>query len=530
MTKNERYKSAMLTDGRLTRRELMQKMAAAGVAAGAMPSLIGGAAHAAQAKKGGKITLGVEAAQTKDSLDPTAYFSTANIMMGFTVYDLLVNRGPDLKPTPWLAESWGPGADASEWIFELRKDVTFHDGKPFSADDVIYSYTRHTKEGSESPAKGYMGQIAEMSKDGDHVVKFKLKAPNADFPVILSDTRVHITQNGYEDFQTTAPGTGPFKVKEFKAGSRYVFERNDDYWGSDGPWVDEIEFLGIGDITQRVNALLSGDINVLLELDPKAVDLVERNDRVDLVRTKSGAFINLALMMDREPTDNADVRLALKHAVDREQIVANVLKGYGSIGNDHPISPIDPYYCDDIEQRTYDPDKARYHIKQAGLENTPIDFYASDVPGAGTLAACQVVQQSAAAAGISLNLIQPPADQYWSAVWIQKPLSASGWDMRPVPDLIFAIMLQSEAKWNESKYKDERFDKLLLEARAEVDFDKRKSMYCDMQRMVHDDGGHISLAFRDILDAKAANVQGVSPHPSGPLGFYQFARTVWIDS
>lgn len=519
-----------LHQGKLSRREFIQRMSVLGVSAAALPALLSNTAQADTPKKGGKITVGVEAAQTKDSLDPTLYYSTANILMGYSVYDSLVNRGPDLKPVPWLAESWEIGADASEWIFQLRKDVEWHDGKPFTADDVIYSCSRHTREGTESPAKGYMSQIAEMKKDGDHVVRFKLSAPNADFPIVLSDTRVQISQNGYEDFVNTTVGTGPFKVKEWKAGSRYVFTRNDNYWGSDGPWVDEIEVVGIGDITARVNALLSGDINVMLELDPKAVALIERNNRVDLIRSQSGAFINLAMMVDREPTNNADFRLAMKYAINREQIVKNVLKGYGSVGNDHPISPTDPYFCSDIAQREYDPDKARFHIKKAGLENTPVDFYASDVPGAGTLAACQVLQQSAAAAGINLNLIQPPADTYWSSVWIQKPLTASGWDMRPVPDLMFSIAFKSDSDWNETKYADERFDQLLLEARSTVDFDKRKTMYCEMQQMLQDDGGHATLAFRDILDAKAADVKGITAHPSGPLGFYQFARTVWIDA
>ena len=515
---------------KISRRQFMLHMSALGATAATATSLLSSPAYAKSPQKGGKITIGVEAMQAKDSLDPTTYFSTANIMMGFTVYDSLVNRGPDLQPIPWLAESWEVGADASEWIFKLRKDVLWHDGKPFNADDVIYSCGRHTAEGSESPAKGYMSQIAEMTKDGDHVVKFKLTAPNADFPIVLSDTRVQISQNGYEDFVNTTVGTGPFKVKEWIAGSRYIFERNDNYWGSDGPWVDEIEVVGIGDITARVNALLSGDINVMLELDPKAVSLIERNKKVDLISSPSGAFANLAMMLDREPTNNADFREAMKYAVNREQIVKNVFKGYGSVGNDHPISPTDPYFCSDVTQRTYDPDKARFHIKKAGMENTSIDLYASDVPGAGALAACQVVQQSAAAAGINLNLIQPPADTYWSAVWIQKPLVVSGWDMRPVPDLMFSIAFKGDSDWNETKFADDKFDSLLLEARSTVDFDKRKGMYCEMQQILQDDGGHITLAFRDILDAKAKNVHGISSHPSGPLGFYQFARTVWIES
>ena len=313
-------------ENKISRRGFIQGMSALGLSVAAVPGLLGGSAMAASPKKGGKITVGVEAAQAKDSLDPTLLYGTANILMGFTVYDNLVNRGPDLKPIPWLAESWDVGADASEWTFKLRKDVEWHDGSPFGADDVIYSCNRHIREGTASPAKTFMSQITEMRKDGNHAVKFKLSTPNADFPIFLSDTRVQITKNGYEDFVSTTIGTGPFKVKEWKSGFRYQFTRNDNYWRSDGPWVDEIEVVGIGDISARVNSLLSGDTNVMLQVDPKSVGLVESNSRTNLLRTKSGAFINLAMMMDRSPTDNADFRLAMKYAVNREQIINNVFK------------------------------------------------------------------------------------------------------------------------------------------------------------------------------------------------------------
>lgn len=138
----------------------------------------------------------------------------------------------------------------------------------------------------------------------------------------------------------------------------------------------------------------------------------------------------------------------------------------------------------------------------------PGSFHAT-TQGAGREPDCRKCGTPACppAAGINLNLIQPPADTYWSSVWVQKPLTASGWDMRPVPDLIFSIAFRGGADWNETRYANERFDQLLLEARSTVDFDKRKEMYCEMQRLLHDDGGYITLAFRDILDAKASSVK-----------------------
>ena len=272
----------------------------------------------------------MEQAAAQDSLDPTHYWGTGNILMGNCVHDWLVNRGPDLNAAPFLATSWESNADASSWVFNLRTDVEWHDGAKFTADDVMYSVTRHFREGTESPAKAYMSTIASMDRLSDHQLRFNLSAPNADFPIVLSDTRVQITQNGREDF-TKPAGTGPFKVVEFTPGSRYVFERNDNYWGNDGPYVDEVEFVGIPDPTAKINALLAGDINCILQLDQKAARLINNSGSSYVIDAPSGAFLNLAMMVDREPTNSNDFRLAIKHAMDREGLVNNVLKGFGSV-------------------------------------------------------------------------------------------------------------------------------------------------------------------------------------------------------
>ncbi|MCR9125118.1 MAG: ABC transporter substrate-binding protein [Rhodobacteraceae bacterium] len=524
------YLFKQFVKNRMSRRQFIGTLAAAGASASVISGLTAGKARASTPRYGGRLVIGVEAMQAQDTLDPTKYFSTSNIQMGYAVHDMLVNRDANLQPMPWLATSWEPNDDASSWVFNLRQGVTFHDGSDFGAEDVIYSMTRQFREGSEAPAKSFMSQIAEIEKITDHQVRFNLKAPNADFPMILSDTRVHVTKRGLEDFSGTPTGLGPFKVVEFTPGVRYTFVRNENYWADDGPYVDDLEFIGIADNTARINALIAGDINVLLQLDQKATRLIENSGVAYPINAPSGAFLNLAMMLDREPTNNPDFRMAVKYAIDREGIRDNVLKGLGSIGNDHPIAPIDPYYNANIPQRAYDPDKVRYHIKKAGLEDVGIDLYGSDVAGTGALASAQHLQQSAAAGGLKFNVINPPSDSYWSAVWIQKPIVTSGWDPRPVPDLIFSIAFSNTSGWNETLWDVERFEKLLVEARSVTDFAKRKEMYDEMQLMLHEDGGHATLGFRNFVDAARNEVQGIAPHGSGPLGFYQAQRTAWIDA
>ena len=529
MSKLTKYFFDQFASGRITRREFLGRMTAAGLSAAAISSLLADKARAETPKKGGKVVVGCEG-NTKETLEPAAFASVAGLNTGFAVYDSLTSRAADQRPIPWLAESWDTNQDATEWVFKLRKDVTYHDGKKFGADDVVYSYSRIIAPDSESPVKGLLAHVEEIKKDDDHTVKFVLSSPDADFPSACGDHRSQVVQNGATDFSRTTSGTGPFKIKEFNPGVNYLLERNDDYWGNDGPWLDEIEYISLGDPTARLNALLSGEIQVLGGLDPTAAELIERRDDVEVLTVKSTAQINLAMYMDQPPTQDPDLRLALKYALDRERIVENVLKGLAHVGNDHPISPIDPFFCEDVAQRPYDPDKARFHIKKAGLENVPIDLYTSDAVFPGTESATIVYQESAAAGGINLNVIRSPADSYWDAVWMQKPFIVTGWDARPTTNLMFSTMAWGEAPWNETHWQNEEFDRLLIAARATTDFDKRKEMYCEMQRLMQEDGGHAVVAFTNYTDARRSEVKGITPHPGGALGFFKMARTAWLDS
>jgi len=276
--------------------------------------------------------------------------------------------------------------------------------------------------------------------------------------------------------------------------------------------------------------MMAGEFDIANDADRKLLDLIQRTSGMELVNSKSGQHTNLAMMCDRGPTDNNDFRLAIKYIIPREKIVKNVFKGYGMVGNDHQVPPTDPFYCHDIPQRTYDPDKAKFHLKKAGMEGATIELQTSEQATAGAEAIALLISEAAKPAGLDMKVTVVPPAAYWETAWMQQPLVVSGWNPRPTADLMFTTANKSDASWNETQWKNAKFDELLIAARGELDNDKRKGMYCEMQRMLHDDGGVGMIAYYDYIDVKRDTVMGFEPHPAGMARNAFFSTEVWIKS
>jgi peptide/nickel transport system substrate-binding protein len=232
--------------------------------------------------------------------------------------------------------------------------------------------------------------------------------------------------------------------------------------------------------------------------------------------------------VDKAPFDNKDLRLALKYAINREEMVEKILRGYGSVGNDSPINAAYPLFDADIEQRKYDPEKAAEHYKKSGHDGSPIVLRVSDVAFPGAVEAAQLFQQSAAAAGIPLELKREPGDGYWSEVWNKQPFCASYWGGRPVQDQMWSTAYLSTADWNDTRWKNEDFDKMLLAARAELDQAKRKALYSDMSVMMRDQGGLICPMFNDYVEGVSEKVQGWIVDPTGDGMGGKITHKVWL--
>jgi peptide/nickel transport system substrate-binding protein len=209
----------------------------------------------------------------------------------------------------------------------------------------------------------------------------------------------------------------------------------------------------------------------------------------------------MPMRCDTAPFDNADVRLAIKYAIDRQQILDNLLGGHGTLGNDHPIASTNAYFNADLPQRLYDPDRAKHHLKKAGLDSLKVTLSAADAAFPGAVDAAVLVSSSAANAGIEVTVDRAPSDGYWSDVWMNKPWCVAYWTARPTADTMFSIAYAATAPWNDTFWKNEQFNSLLLSARAELDDAKRKGMYGEMQQILSDDGGAVIPLFPNFLFA-----------------------------
>ncbi|MAZ21028.1 MAG: peptide ABC transporter substrate-binding protein [Roseovarius sp.] len=481
----------------LSRRSLMAGMAGTG----AILALGTRAARAQEPKRGGHVRYGVRGGSTSDTLDPSTFGNTFMRTLGYGLYNTLVEIDANGAFHPELLESYEGSDGAKTWVFTLRQGISFHDGKPLTADDVIASIRHHLGEVSKSGMKALLTSIANITREDDHTIRFELDAGNADFPVIFTDYRMMILPEKDGSIDMSGNGTGGYVLKQFEPGVRAAVERNPNYWRSDRAFFDSAEIISMSDPTSRQNALMTGGVDIIDQVDLKTVQLLKRQKGVAIMNTSGGLHYVYAMNTTLDPFDTVHVRQALKYGVDREALLKKVLRGYGSIGNDHPIPRGMQFYASDLEQTAYDPDKAKFHLKEAGLDGLDLALHVSDGLYPGAVDGVTIYKENLSAAGVNLDVAREPADGYFSNVWLKKPFVASYWGARPTADIMFSSAYASSAKWNETHWKNEAFDKLLEAARVELDESKRAEMYHDMQAMVRDEGGAVIPLFADNVFA-----------------------------
>lgn len=485
-------------------------------------------AFAEEPKKGGNLRLGLSGGGPTDAIDPGSLINTVAMFISYTFANRLVEIAPNMMPEPELAESWEMDESATRWTINLRKGVLFHNGKEMTADDVIYSLQLHMGPDSKSAVRAQAAEISSLKKLSSHQIEISLFAGNVDFAYRLADRHFYIVPEGFSDWSKPI-STGPYVLESYQSGVRAFGTRNKNYWRSDRAHVDSVEVIVLNDSAARMNAFVSGQVDAINWLEPKMLPMLGAGN-FEIMRTPGDRHGLFAMHTQMKPFSDPNVRLALKHAIDREAILNTVYMGYGRIGNDQPIDSHHPFYNEALQQHSYDPDKAKHYLKQANIDSLEVDLSVSSVAFSGSEEAALVFQQNAKAAGIAVRVNRVPADGYWDGVWLKAPFAAGSWQSRPSANDRFAVCYQSTAAWNETHWNNPLFDKLLLEARTERDVVRRRAMYAEMQALVHQDGGAIIPVFHDYLDAVSTRVKGYVTNPYGDLCGQQIAELVWLES
>lgn len=511
-----------------SRRDILNLLLAGGMYAALGSSVVAGAtrANAAAPKKGGHLRVATYASSTTDTLDPAKAIFNIDFLRIHSIYDGLIRLDDTLAPQMELAEAIET-RDAKTWTLKLRRGVSFHDGSAFTADDVVFSLKRHTDPAVGSNAKAIASQFESIEKSGDDTVLVVLKAPNADLPTIFGTPAFRIVKNGTTDF-SKGIGTGPFVMEMFTPGERSICAANKNYWRQDaGPYIDSFELFAIQDENARVNALMSGDVDVIANVNPRSAPLLERAG-YQLLKTVAGQYTDLIMRVDTDPGRNASFIEAIKLLLDREKIKQAVFRGFAEVANDQPVPPSSRYYAQNLKARAFDPDQAKSLLSKAGLLNTKIPIVASSAAEQSVEIAV-LLQQAARTIGLDIEINRMPPDGYWSKYWMKAPISFGSINPRPSPDIMFSLFYASDSSTNESGWKNERFGALLAEARGTTDETRRTEMYGEIQGIVSRDCGTAIPTFITGIDGYSAKVKGFRPMPTGNLMGNSFAQQVWID-
>ncbi|SHO55986.1 ABC transporter substrate-binding protein [Vibrio quintilis] len=525
-----------LTNEGRSRRSILKSLGAAGVLMAASGTSLSplnvfagneSSSTAGMGKSGGKIKVASLSASTSDTLDPAKGALSTDYTRHFMVYNGLTKFDEHLVPHPELAESID-NENATVWHIRLRKGVLFHDGKELTAEDVVFSLNRHKDPATASKVMGLAKQLKSVKATGKYEVKITLEGPNAELPSIFAISHMLIVPAHVSNLNQGI-GTGPFKVTEFKPGMRTVVKKNTSYWKPGLPYLDEIELFAIPDEPSRVNALLSGEVHVINEVNPRSTSRIEASKGHRFVNAPSGNYTDLIIRQDLMPGKSAEFTEAMKLLMDREQIKSAIFQDFAVVGNDTPIAPGARYFNSELSQTTFDPEKAKYLIKKAGFADAKIPLVASSA-ATGSVDIAVLMQQSAAKVGVKIDVQTKPGDGYWSNHWAKHPLSFGNINPRPNADIIFSQFFLSSASWNESHWKNSHFDKLLFDARSETDDSKRAQMYAEMQTLVHDKCGIGVPVFISNIDGVDSRLKGYGTNPLGGFMGYMFAEKVWLDT
>ncbi len=518
----------------LSRRGLLKGMAAAGLAFGSSGLLAacggdggsggsgggGSQSGGGGGSRGGRLRVGHVGAGKGESFNPARGSSFIDASRYYNLFDPLSRVSPTLEIEPGLALEWNPNNDSTVWEIKLRPDVTWHDGKPFTADDVIYTLqemndAKHISHSSVTNIK-----LGDVKKLNDLSLRIPLKAPNARLFDSFVQQNTVIIQDGAKDFSKPV-GTGAFVFESFSVGERSLCRRNPNYWEEGKPYVDEWEDISIDDNAARLNALLAGEIDMMSQLPfAQAKDQQQRGE-IQVLAADSPAVQVFIMAVDIAPFDDERVRQAFRLIPDRQALIDGALFGFGTAGNDLAGKGL-PFFAEDLPVREQDLDEARSLLKQAGAENLQVTLHTSDIVP-GFVEAATLFAQQAKGAGVTIEVKKEPANAYFdtSLLYTKLDFAQSFWTFSSIP-IWYEQALLSDAVWNETHWRDPSFDKLIRDAQGAPDESTATELWGRIQQIQYDEGGYIVWTNQQLVDGASTQVKGLEPSSFFNLGGWNY--------
>jgi peptide/nickel transport system substrate-binding protein len=498
-----------MADDSMTRKDFLALLAG-GAAAASLPGL-------AAAQASGVLKVSFRSSLVR--LDPAFTVSSDEYVATQTIYDNLTKLDERLSAIPSLAEEWSSPDGGKTWLFKLRSGVRFHHGRALDAEDVVFSIRRVLDPTAGSPGRRALGPIAEVTSDGPTTVKFTLEGPFAEFPAVLSGTFGRIVpRDASENLNERPVGTGPFRFVEWVRGQHLKLARNAEYWMQGLPRLSEVWLVSYPAQAAEQAALASGETQMMWDVPASLIPVVSRIPNVQVTEIPSTGFQPIAMRSDRPPFNDPRVRRAVKHAINREQVMRFVLQGRGTVAQDTPVAPSSAYHAP-VAAPPFDVAAARALMREAGHANGfQVRFFASN-ERAGCIETAQVVRPMLEAIGVRTEIVQVPWDRFNAEVWKKETLFVSNWVGRPTIDEQLYPYFHSTGTWNEYNYADPEVDRLLDGARRETDLNARKALYAQVQAKLAADGPAIISYFSNYATARVRNLTNL---PVSPLKWVDF--------
>ncbi|WP_319410527.1 ABC transporter substrate-binding protein [uncultured Cohaesibacter sp.] len=509
----------------ISRRGVMLGMAAAGL----IPMNGIGIASAATPKAGG--VLKVSHSTRIATLNPLTLSGPAEYPCIDMLYSGLTRIGVDNKPMADLAESWEGNEGATEFTFKLRKGVTFHDGSPLRADDVVATYEAILDPDRPASARSVLTMIDSVEAADDLTVVFKLNSPFADLPTSAAHANARILSRKALEadpatLETTVNGTGPFKLETYDSAQMVRLVKNENYFIPGKPYLDAVEMHLFPDLAAETANFLSGQMDVMLTVQQADYQRIADSAGIDAKRVPSGRFVNVVMRHDAKPWSDVRVRKALAMAVDRQMLVDVILEGLGRPAYDNILSPEYQYVIDSPET-PYDPAAAKALLAEAGYpDGLKVTMVASNRPAIRAQVAV-AIKQMALPAGFDIDVETMPHDTYLANVWMKGDFYIGYWGMQPTADAAFRLLMTSDASYEDSAWKNKEFDALVDQGRKTLDPAKRAEIYAKAQQMMLDDQVYIIPFWEDLLTAASDKTEDYN---LAPINRYFYFENVWLDA